>query len=97
MKPHIFIALTFAFVRLALARDLTLDEALDRALEKNPRIQQAKAVSNKPRASASFFARSRYRLRYSTFRRERKAAIAPGRDQSSRSPSLKAPSANRFF
>jgi outer membrane protein TolC len=43
MKPHLFVLFAFAFVRLCGAGDLTLNEALDRALEKNPRIQQAKA------------------------------------------------------
>src|SRR5690349_21374299 len=43
MKPYLLILLTLAFVRLCSARDLTLSQAIDRALEKNPLIQQAKA------------------------------------------------------
>ena len=43
MKPHFLVGFALAFVRLCPAGDLTLNEALDRALEKNPRIQQAKA------------------------------------------------------
>ena len=44
MKPPVFILVALGFVSLASARDLTLDEALARALEKNPRIQQARVA-----------------------------------------------------
>ena len=44
MKPGLFIGLALGFASLAAARGLTLEEALTRALENNPRIQQAKAA-----------------------------------------------------
>lgn len=44
MKSRLYIVLALGFVRLAAARDLTLDQALARAFEKNPRIQEAKSV-----------------------------------------------------
>ena len=43
MKRRLFIFLVLGFASLT-ARGLTLEEALTRALEKNPRIQQAKAA-----------------------------------------------------
>ena len=55
MKPRVFIVLALGFVSLASARGLTLDEALARALEKNPRIQQAKSGGRKSRRPASRF------------------------------------------
>jgi outer membrane protein TolC len=44
MKRRVFIFLALGVVSLPAAHGLTLDEALARALEKNPRIQRAKAV-----------------------------------------------------
>ena len=44
MKRRIFIFLVLAFVGCADLPGLTLDEALARALERNPRIQQAKTA-----------------------------------------------------
>ncbi|HXA08605.1 MAG TPA: TolC family protein [Chthoniobacterales bacterium] len=44
MKRLFFIWLALAFVSLPAARGLTLDAALARSLEKNPRIQQAKTA-----------------------------------------------------
>jgi outer membrane protein TolC len=44
MKRLLFIFLVFGLVSLAAARGLTLDAALARSLEKNPRIQQAKTA-----------------------------------------------------
>jgi outer membrane protein TolC len=43
MKPHFVLALALLLVRPCSATDLTLEQALGRVLEKNPRIQQAKA------------------------------------------------------
>jgi len=44
VKARIIIALAVGFVSVTAARGLTLDEALARALEKNPHIQEAKTT-----------------------------------------------------
>jgi len=44
MKARVVIVLALGFVNLSAGHGLTLDEALGRALEKNPRIQQAKTA-----------------------------------------------------